>query len=217
MTSDSVRIEKFRDLYLTIPDTKNVSEFFDNLGANLGDPWYRDANKEKEFDFITGDKAFCFVRNSDDALPSAGLTIFNKKNNEWYVPNIVPRECNELGIDLYNAILLDFWNSIKDISVRAGVDVKITDSALSDESLLGAVGAKCLRAFSLLANKSTGSSHPSDRKRWFDFILNTYHLDTFSIEDLIEILKKQGWPENIAHRLAAEYEFAQELLSYAKE
>ena len=36
-------------------------------------------------------------------------------------------------------------------------------------------GKNKLHSFSELANKSTGSNHPNDRERWFDFIIQTYH------------------------------------------
>lgn len=40
-------------------------------------------------------------------------------------------------------------------------------------TIISKVALEKLKVFCILANKSTGSSRPSDRERWFDFICQT--------------------------------------------
>ncbi|MCO5341644.1 hypothetical protein NG896_03590 [Aeromonas veronii] len=216
MNSQCVQIEKFREYYFEFSDMNSVVSFFDALGGNISKPWRRDRERENDFNSLMGDKSFCFVREKDDKLPSAGLTIFHNGGSKWYVSNIVPLELHELSCDTYNSIIIDFDNHVEMYKRPHGVKTEITNDFFTDDEVLGEEGANLLRGFSNLANKSTGSSHPSDQKRWFRFIMNTYERQNFTIDDLIDILIKQGWPERLAHKLAIEYEFAQELLKFAR-
>lgn len=81
---------------------------------------------------------------------------------------------------------------------------------------MSAEPARHLRAFSAAANRGTGGTPPSDRGRWFDFILAA-HGERFdlAVEDIEAWLLREGWPADDADRLAREYEFARALLARA--
>ena len=84
------------------------------------------------------------------------------------------------------------------------------------------------------ANKSTGSSHPFDQERWFDFICQTVDDDRIfdyttlanflqdetywgkKSEEFIGVIGEFSWDEEHAYELASEYERACEILQYYK-
>ena len=91
-----------------------------------------------------------------------------------------------------------------------------------------------LKAFCNGANKSTGSSHPCDQERWFDFICQTVDdgmmFDYSTLADFLQdesywgkkdpgflgVMGSFAWDEEHAYQLAAEYENACILLQYYK-
>jgi hypothetical protein len=76
--------------------------------------------------------------------------------------------------------------------------------------------AQLLHHFSVLANKSTGATHPSDERRWFEFI-GAAHREDASLDDrTLErwLREEEDWPEDVASELAAEYEKARSLLKF---
>ena len=91
---------------------------------------------------------------------------------------------------------------------------------------------KRLEAFCNSANKTTGSSHPSDEKRWFDFICQTVEdSQTFDYDTLLRFLMDEeywgkrsldnvesmgrfAWDEQHASELALEYDNYVRILQY---
>lgn len=91
-----------------------------------------------------------------------------------------------------------------------------------------------LKRFCSVANKSTGSSHPCDQKRWFDFICQTvddgkiFDYSTLASflqdethwgkkpDDFIGVMGSYAWEEEQAYELATEYENLCEVLRYYK-
>ena len=120
--------------------------------------------------------------------------------------------------DQYNSILAEFYERfVKGITESVGVSAALgkTDKAPADYMSDAAVDR--LERFSLFANKSTGSGHPADQERWFDFRIQI-HNDQRGPDPstLVELLKKYfEWPDLKASELAFEYEFGRALLSQA--
>ena len=75
--------------------------------------------------------------------------------------------------------------------------------------------AEALRRFSVLANKSTGASHPLDRDRWFDFILLAHRENAQLDASVLArwLSESEGWFEDCARDLAGEYERSRSLLT----
>jgi hypothetical protein len=72
-----------------------------------------------------------------------------------------------------------------------------------------------LTRFSALANKSTGASHPYDRQRWFDFVIQA-HLESSDLDsDFLErwLIESEDWPQDQASDLAIEYDRSRALLA----
>ena len=92
-----------------------------------------------------------------------------------------------------------------------------------------------LERFCNAANKSTGSSHPCDEERWFDFICQTVEDDrTFDYDTIYRFLmdedywgkKEEGfigavghfaWDEEHADELATEYDNYVRILTYYRD
>ena len=76
-----------------------------------------------------------------------------------------------------------------------------------------------LRIFSSLANKGTGSSHPSDQERWNDFICQAFTDKSENIQGILErwLIEEEKWHYEIASDLTIEFESGISLLEYYKE
>jgi len=82
---------------------------------------------------------------------------------------------------------------------------------------MSAETATCLRNFSHLANKGTGSAHPSDRQRWNAFVLSAHETGSNLDASMLArwLMEVEDWPSEVAEQLAVEYEYGRELLGYA--
>ena len=75
--------------------------------------------------------------------------------------------------------------------------------------------AAALNRFSVTANKSTGSSHPSDRCRWFEFIFAAHRAQGRLDSDILArwLAEVEDWPSEVANDLVIQYEFGIALLT----
>ena len=209
-------MKTFQDLYIHLNgyDMEALAELFTQQCNGF---WKRAIEREKDA-ISLGEKAYCFEHSEGDGLRNAGLTLFEKTHDVWYVPNIVPIESGQLSYDEYNDLLNNFTDFVvKPAITDLPVTIELTKDQVFLEDITGNEIAEKLSRFSALANKSTGSSHPLDKKRWFQFLLavnnRNVNLDT---DILIRTLIEQGWSDESANQLAIEFEFAQNLLNYAK-
>lgn len=127
------------------------------------------------------------------------------------MPTAVP----ELGRRRYNAALRDFVdNVVEPAARRTAFDVRTTTERQSLEDWLPAATSDALRRFSATANRGTGSSHPSDRRRWFAFLLAARREGAALDAELLVrwLIEEEGWSDGQAHRLGGEYEFGLSLL-----
>ena len=159
------------------------------------------------------------------------------REGELRVNNIVPLEKSQLSVDEYNNILRLFYNEIIKPYKESHFDIDIsqlTDDIFDPRTVISEEALNKLKAFCSLANKATGSSHPCDQERWFDFICQTVDDDRiFDLDTLAKFLQDESywgkreegflgamgafaWDEDQAWQLAAEYESACEILQYYK-
>ena len=156
---------------------------------------------------------------------------------EIKVTNIVPLEKNQLSIDEYNAVLQQFYDDIIIPYAASNHEIRITEPSADEfdpTSVISSVALAKLKSFCNGANKSTGSSHPCDQERWFDFICQTVDdgmmFDFSTLADFLQdesywgkkdpdflgVMGSFAWDEDHAYQLAAEYENACMLLEYYK-
>lgn len=143
------------------------------------------------------------------------------------VGNIVPLRKNQLSIDEYNDVLDLFYEEIiaPNQTKMPGITIVGPESDVFDPlKYISKNALKKLEYFCNGANKTTGSSHPCDEERWYEFICQTVEdRQTFDYYTIFHFLmdeeywgKKEpgfigamgqfAWDEEHAGELAAEYD-----------
>lgn len=216
----SKSLEVFRDLYLRGPREKR-GDLRDALISAANGRWSVDLERSKEVakGAITTDDVLLFRTEATDAHPEAGLTLWEHESG-YYVPNIVPLESGQLTHSQYNTILEDFIQEIATKVVRKhDFEISTSSGQQSIEDWIPEDAAIKLRRFSGAANKSTRASHPSDERRWFDFIVSVHRSgQRFDADQLARWLHEaDGWDERTAHDLAGRFESATALLKFYDE
>lgn len=156
---------------------------------------------------------------------------------ELKVTNIVPLEKQQLSIEEYNEVLQQFYKDIVVPYAAANSEITIIGPGADEfdpRTVISNIALDKLKAFCNGANKSTGSSHPCDQERWFDFICQTVDdgmmFDYSTLADFLQdesywgkkdpgflgVMGSFAWDEEHAYQLAAEYENACILLQYYK-
>jgi hypothetical protein len=165
MTFEPRSLEVFQDCALF--DSPGGPPFIrDALLTNVVPPWRHNREREEEASKHTiGDAdIMVFERAAADELPSACLFLFSTPNG-YEVSNIVPTNPGQLGYSKYNALLQNFVTLVVNPATeRANFKVRLTAPHQSINDWVSSRTATALRQFSAAANKSTGSSHPLDRK-----------------------------------------------------
>lgn len=207
-------LEVFRDLTVSGPD---VSQVFEKLRREPPPSWKVDDRSTEDLDDESiGEKHLVLQVDPKGGRPSANVFIFFI-GDSLKVTNIVPRQVHQLTVAQYNRILEELSDWILELRAE-GMSIKsdITTDRLDVATLLGPEAMGALRAFSSSANKSTGSSHPLDRSRWFNFLVLA-HRDSAKIDTQTLyrwLTEEERWPEDQADHLVIEFEFAAALLKH---
>lgn len=208
-------IEIFQDLVLTCSDEHRV-ELYEALGKHAKTPWRHAKEREKSLmkDPPYVPDVIVFEREYGDNIAASGL-VFWAESYGYKVGNIVPLQGDDLGISGYNDVLNDFINQVVTPALKdLNFEMNITPKKQSITAWISQEAADALHRFSACANKSTGSSHPSDERRWFEFLFAAHKaegvLDVYLLERwLIEV---EEWTPEMANKLVREYEFGMALL-----
>jgi len=209
-------VKVLRDLKLGVPSVQ-VEDLIARLEARLDDGWSRDREAEPSPERQPYDiRFFYFVCNKKAEREPALLSLVQDRDGSIYVSNIVPKDKQHLSWNEYNYILEEFHDRfVKPVAEELHLKVVFTADEQTIEDWVSKESAEKLRYFSRAANKSTGSSHPLDEQRWFDFIVSVAqkndHLDA---PRLRQWLIENGWTEDIAHELSSDYEKGIALLKY---
>ena len=209
-------MKQFKNLDITGPVEQQLT-FINDVSANLPDHWHRDHDAEsrlEDVDRVSKDSWFAFTYETKDGEPPSRLSLV-RENKRLYVSNIVPLEFGQLSIAQYNRILDEFAGILSNhLSTDSDLAINVTndDAAITDWVSTNAV--ELLKRFSVLANMSTGSSHPNDFQRWVDFLIVVHKEDSnLSSEFLAQWLDEElGWHSDQARELASEYGFARDVL-----
>lgn len=201
----------FKDLEIGFQGT--LEELADLIKVDLVENWKR-AEEHDVDDGILDYPLICFQYNGPLVDQTASLFITVKEQGMFYVPNIVP-EKKYLTKDEYNRILDSFYENIQGTLEKGIESINLSDDEILFEEIVPEDIQKAFFAFSRLANKSTGSTHPLDKKRWFDFIC-LVHGKRFEMDhDLMQSkLVEEGWSEDRAFDLIIEFEFGIGLLNH---
>lgn len=203
----------FRELYIFGSD-EALRSFHDNISQYIPNDW-----KYTLMYPNTGNEFMDFEYIGNNNIHAAVGLFFDNKEHKYYVANIIPIDKDELSKEEYNSFLLFFYESIINKIAISGLKIQDPTSDIFEKSnYLSETSQKMLSTFSL--NKSTGSNHPLDRERWYEFILRTFReneylkLDSFVLEQL---LLDDKWEHEKIRELISEYEFAIGLLCKERE
>lgn len=214
------KLEVFQDMAIRGPIAKRP-ELREALIAAAIEPWRVDLERSAEVarNAVTPEDVVLFRRDAGQNHPAAGLTLWGTEDG-YYVPNIVPLEMGSLTFAQYNAVLADFIARIAaPVTAQFGFTISTTEPRQTLDDWLSPDATLKLKRFSGAANKSTGASHPSDQRRWFDFLIAVHRGgDKPGADRLARWLHEvDGWGEDSAHRLAGDFETAIDLLAYYEE
>lgn len=208
----------FRDLYLYItPQQEN--DFFEEIKKTLPEGWKRETELEKESHRESGIKYYFFSCSKNDEIEDALIALARKNAEVVYIANIVPKKIGELGIEKYNKILMYFYeNILLPVCQDRHINIEVTSDQQSMEDWVSISTYEKLKRFSAVANKSTGTAHPSDQERWFDFVISVIeNNDSLSTDQLRRwLIEEEGWPSDIVAEMVIEFEQEIALLKYYK-
>jgi hypothetical protein len=217
MPTDEQALEVFQNLRLR-GSSGQLSHFREALIERIAQPWSRSKADERYSLGVRGSSQGVLVLHRQPDADAPGAKLFLWRNADHYeVSNIVPLGAGELGRSGYNIVLRDFITRVAGPAAdAAGITAELTGSMQTLDDWTTPQVASALRLFSRLANKSTGSSHPLDKERWFDFIVKAHaspdRLDTSEL--LRWLVEAENWGEDEASDLVIEYEFGLGLLDF---
>jgi hypothetical protein len=211
-------IDMFQQLQIYVPNTKR-KEYVRELRAAATGSWTFDIEDTKriERNASTTKSVSQFTRMQDDECEKAALTLW-ENNDGFYVSNIVPRGTHrKLEIKQYNAILRDFnFCLATPIADKHSLRINMSKPKQGLADWMAPDTAQKLKWFSVGANKSTGTAHPSDEEHWFEFIVAAHKSrDDIGTDTLTRwLIEVEGWHEDIAHDLAGDFERSMALLAH---
>ena len=149
----------------------------------------------------------------------AGIVWIRVKEQTAESFNVVPTIGYYLSVEEYNCIIASLYSTVvAPLSENMGLEASLSNDILDLNDILGQECFKALTEFSESANKSTGSSYPSDFNRWCHFIILMHkHEIDLDLDLLSGWLADNGWSENVVNDLLDQYEFSQGLLKYYDE
>jgi len=191
-------------------DPATVNDWLDRVTRLAVSDWLRDERRERELPDY-----YCFGRAASGNIPETKLYLTRERYG-LNVSNVVPVGRN-LNIEQYNAVIRDFYDTLaKPAADEVGVSLHMSRDSYHLEQAFPPVVLEKLRRFSDAANKSTGASHPLDRKRWLEFLVTAYRertqIDQGTLARLLE--EELGWPDDTAAELASNYQSALEILRF---
>ncbi len=193
-----------------------IQRFLEQLDglAKIG-VWTRDTKAEEAIRSLLpeGEIVRSYCNKSLDELPQANLWL-KITADEWSVTNIVPVGSEPLTPSDYARLLSDFRDGILPYANAYDVSISQPKSEVGPEHFLSERSARMLKQFSLLANKTTGASHPRDLQRWNKFVISV-HQDRCGIGagELQQLLiENEHWPEEKAAKLSLLFEYENSLL-----
>jgi hypothetical protein len=190
-------------------------EFGDRAEAAATKEWTRDRSKDAEMRRSGGGTWFTFTLTGHASLPPTLLFVTDKAPGILYVPNVISPARDRLSYDEYNGILTSFRdNVLGPVQSQTSIDSSLTGGTIDLSTQLPGDVYRRLHTFSLAANKSTGSSHPFDKDRWMDFLIEAVEAHAVLDPQTLErwLVEEEQWVPEQASRLAEEYEFGRDLL-----
>lgn len=212
VTDAPAHIEVFQDLAIWLGSHSPV-EVRDALASQATSPWRHAPEREHHDSLHTEAEYFAFELEAQGDTPKVGLVLW-KDEGQLRVTNVVPVDAGQLSIQQYNRALRQFYERVAGpVASRLGLRIETSKDRESLTDWMSSNTADLLRRFSSMANRSTGSAHPSDRARWMAFLIAA-HKERLQIAESLKrwLIEVDRWPLERAIELVIEYEFGSDLL-----
>lgn len=179
-------------------------------------PWSRNSEIEDRHHHGLMGNSRCFDFEGNQNAKAGHVWISRNDKDVAWLTNIIPINERSLTPDEYNDIRDIFAHElVAPAAAELDLELQVSKREVTIDDWIDPESRDALYAFSGSANKSTGSSHPSDKERWDHFIcLIHLHKVTFDTDYLQEWLNRDGWDWDRASDLAIEYEQGLSLLSH---
>src|SRR5437773_11589564 len=195
-----------------------IERFLVRLLAAVGEDWERDIASEARVAGSVSGTMYCFACSEQEERRRAALWLHRDALTHIGVTNVFPILKGSLTRAEYNAIVAESHRRfVKPAAQESAVKATLTEGHMTIEDWLTPRTAELLRRFSRSANRSTGTGHPLDEQRWFEFVWAAHKEGArLSAETLGRWLEEdEGWAEDQAFKVAAEYERARALLAFS--
>ncbi len=193
---------------LTIHPLSSASEIINLITQHLSPNWSRAYDQEKRMNELS------FVRQYGFKYKDVSLWIV-ENYQDLTVSNIVPNYSGQLSIDDYNDILNSFVNENL-VNLSTLVQYRLTKPEITLYDVVHRDIAVKFEVFCRSSNKSTGYSHPSDERKWFDLLLTMVDKNEYLGFDFCRsFLLEYGWTEEWAYRLAVDMEYGCSAMRFA--
>jgi len=204
-------MKKYKELSILL--IESYDKTIGILTSLIGENWQRNKESEENLFSISGTKQIC-IDYIGKSIPKCKVWL-NKNETGYYITNIIPQNKSELSIDEYNLIVDTFE---KEVLSSSTFKYNLSKAEITLEDLLTGESCKKFRKFSRTSNRSTGIAHPSDEKKWLEFVYSTLKNDEYlAQDDLRFFLLEDGWDEQTAGELSLDYEYGYGAMKHAKE
>lgn len=207
-------ISVFQDLNIYASDDF-IYHLVELVSRQKKNGWTRNIEREKSISVQT--EMYCLACTKKGKREAANLWIAKHAEGKWYISNIVPTELRELSYGQYNFILQQFHDTfISGEAKLSGIEIDLSPPEKCLTDYIDEHAARLLNAFLGLANQSTGTGHPCDEERWYQFVFYVHsknYFDEFHTSILYRFMEEvYKWPGDRANKIVIEYETAIRML-----
>ena len=209
------KMKRYKDIVIDCGDCKTALKKLDSIKSACTVPEFTH-NEELEKMYAPDDN-MAHILVDISGLPKAVMVVW-ANDGKIKVINIVPfkSSVSQIEVDIYNQIIECFYEKILGpiFINQYKVDISSGDYSISD------IIPKSFDALNLWTScpgaPDSPFSHPSDLKRWFEFLCQmTINREELFSDQLEQWLREEkNWPDDIVHETNLKYEEEMELLNY---
>lgn len=196
----------------------------DALIHHAKEPWTHARARSSQVDARVAGDTLVFRRRPANDIPESEV-VLNARDAGYRLSNIVAViHGDRRDVAAWNSVLEDFISCVAAPATnktRHKLIVGPNHVAMRDLASLDA--ERSLRRFSAAANRSTGSDHPLDERRWIEFVIACARAvgrqDRQPLTPTLDgkllcrwLTEVDGWTGDLADDLVRQYEFGLELV-----
>lgn len=174
-------------------------------------------HQSKEYATALGEPSCALLRTENKYSPAVAITV--KKNNTFYIANIVPKLIGNMSMDEYNDVAKQFFIDFKQYVTihKLKLKIRMTHEYIDLPEIIK--GTKTRELFERYLNLFPTSYHPCDIERLDIFICAVFRYSRHSLDlDLLRnwLITKKQWSEKDAFWCVTRIETGLEVLKANK-